>query len=124
MHQTTVRFDSQLWRRIDTESRRIGVSAAQYIRDATLIRLTSEQAPSDVVTERGGASAAAAISAAETIATESQAVWSQARLARQRAQALREASRRLSEIRGRHWAGGSVPEASPSPRQPRSESRP
>lgn len=39
MHQTTVRFGADLWREIDVEARRAGVSVAQYVRDAALTRL-------------------------------------------------------------------------------------
>jgi hypothetical protein len=39
MHQTTVRFGRDLWEVLEREADRLGVSAAQYIRDATLARL-------------------------------------------------------------------------------------
>lgn len=39
MHQTTVRFGQDLWEVLEREAERLGVSAAQYIRDATLTRL-------------------------------------------------------------------------------------
>jgi hypothetical protein len=39
MHQTTVRFGRDLWEVLEQEAERLGVSAAQYIRDATLARL-------------------------------------------------------------------------------------
>jgi len=105
MHQTTIRFDSELWRRIDAEARRIGVSAAQYIRDATLIRLTQDMSTS-AGAEARPSKASAAISAAGVIGTESQAVWAQARQARERARALRDSSRRLAEMRAaRPWRG-------------------
>jgi hypothetical protein len=39
MHQTTVRFGRDLWDVLEQEAERLGVSAAQYIRDATLARL-------------------------------------------------------------------------------------
>ncbi len=105
MHQTTIRFDSELWGRIDAESRRIGVSAAQYIRDATLVRLTRE---ADWALGPSAAGeppvvpfpiAAAAISASDVIGTESSAVWAQARQARERARDLRDDARRLAETR-------------------------
>lgn len=111
MHQTTIRFDIELWRRIDEESRRIGVSAAQYIRDAALIRITHDTRPLlPAMAPPGGdaflANASATISAASVIGTESRAVWAQARQARERAMGLRDASRRLAEARAlRPWAG-------------------
>jgi hypothetical protein len=39
MHQTTVRFGPELWEALEAECRRLGVSAAQYLRDAALARL-------------------------------------------------------------------------------------
>ncbi len=39
MHQTTVRFGRDLWEVLEQEAARLGVSAAQYVRDATLARL-------------------------------------------------------------------------------------
>lgn len=100
MHQTTIRFDSELWGRIDTESRRIGVSAAQYIRDATLVRLTREADWALGLTGQPAVPfpvATAAISASDAIGTENVAVWAQARQARERARDLRESARRLAE---------------------------
>jgi GAF domain-containing protein len=39
MRATTVRFDDALWRLLERESGREGVSAAQFIRDATIVRI-------------------------------------------------------------------------------------
>lgn len=39
MHQTTVRFGSDLWAALEQESRAVGVSVAQYVREAALARL-------------------------------------------------------------------------------------
>jgi hypothetical protein len=39
MHQTTVRFGSDLWEALEMECGRLGVSAAQYVREAALARL-------------------------------------------------------------------------------------
>jgi hypothetical protein len=39
MHQTTVRFGPDLWQEISAEADRAGVSVAQYVRDAALMRL-------------------------------------------------------------------------------------
>jgi hypothetical protein len=39
MRATTVRFDEALWRLLEGESGREGVSAAQFIRDATIVRI-------------------------------------------------------------------------------------
>jgi hypothetical protein len=40
MHQTTVRFGPDLWEALEQECRRLGVSAAQYLREAALARLS------------------------------------------------------------------------------------
>jgi GAF domain-containing protein len=39
MRATTVRFSEDLWQLLDDESTRQGVSAAQFVRDATIVRL-------------------------------------------------------------------------------------
>jgi hypothetical protein len=39
MHQTTVRFGPDLWQALERECARLGVSAAQYLREAALARL-------------------------------------------------------------------------------------
>jgi hypothetical protein len=39
MHQTTVRFPADLWASLEREAAQLGISAAHYIRDATLARL-------------------------------------------------------------------------------------
>ena len=39
MHQTTLRFAPDLWEAVEVECERLGVSAAQYIREATLARI-------------------------------------------------------------------------------------
>jgi hypothetical protein len=39
MHQTTVRFGPDLWEALEQECRRLGVSAAHYLREAALARL-------------------------------------------------------------------------------------
>lgn len=39
MHQTTVRFSRDLWQAMEQECARLGVSAAQYLREAALARL-------------------------------------------------------------------------------------
>jgi hypothetical protein len=40
MHQTTVRFGPDLWEALELECGHLGVSAAQYVREAALARLT------------------------------------------------------------------------------------
>jgi hypothetical protein len=39
MHQTTVRFGADLWEALEDECARLGVSVAQFVRDAALTRL-------------------------------------------------------------------------------------
>ena len=39
MHQTTVRFGGDLWEALDEECARLGVSVAQYVREAAMARL-------------------------------------------------------------------------------------
>jgi hypothetical protein len=39
MHQTTVRFGPELWRMLEVESDRTGVSVAHYVRESALARL-------------------------------------------------------------------------------------
>jgi hypothetical protein len=39
MHQTTVRFGPDLWQELASEAQRAGVSVAQYVRDAALMRV-------------------------------------------------------------------------------------
>ncbi|HZV73871.1 MAG TPA: hypothetical protein VFF79_09175 [Conexibacter sp.] len=41
MHETTVRFSDELWKRIQEASRQEGVSAAQFVREATLSRIAT-----------------------------------------------------------------------------------
>jgi GAF domain-containing protein len=47
MRATTVRFDDSLWALLEREARNQGVSAAQFVRDATILRIAS------VATQRG-----------------------------------------------------------------------
>src|SRR4051812_37788442 len=39
MHQTTVRFGPDLWEALEAECSRLGISAAQYVREASVARL-------------------------------------------------------------------------------------
>jgi hypothetical protein len=39
MHQTTVRFGPDLWQALEQECERLGISAAQFLREAALARL-------------------------------------------------------------------------------------
>jgi hypothetical protein len=42
VHETTVRFSDELWTRVQQASRREGISAAQFVREATLARIEIE----------------------------------------------------------------------------------
>jgi hypothetical protein len=90
MHQTTVRFGADLWRELVREADRTGVSVAQYVRDATLVRLARNSALWD--SEPGPIAAAdthaSRIAYEDTIAS-SNALAAQAGLAQRRARRLR-----------------------------------
>jgi predicted DNA-binding protein len=43
VHETTVRFTDELWARVRQASKRQGISAAQFVRDATAARITVEE---------------------------------------------------------------------------------
>jgi hypothetical protein len=101
LHQTTIRFTPAIWEQVEAQARSEGVSAAQYVRDATLTSLaygagTRERDP-DLVPAPRVRAGAAMLNAAEA-REGSAAVWAQARLARDRARAAREAA---SLVRGR-----------------------
>jgi hypothetical protein len=54
MRATTLRFDDELWAVIEAEARECGVSAAQFVRDATVMRATIEaQRRGDLEAEAG-----------------------------------------------------------------------
>jgi hypothetical protein len=40
MHQTTLRFGTELWAELEQEAKAAGVSVAQYVREAALIRIS------------------------------------------------------------------------------------
>ena len=117
MHQTTVRFGSDLWEALEEEAARLGVSVAHYVRDAALARLAYNAGRrGDPAFEMGlGESVAAprgevlppesaAEHARETALghmESSAALWAQGRLARARA---RELAQRASRLRGRQPA--------------------
>lgn len=103
MHQTTVRFSADLWSDLEREARRNGVSAAQYIREATLARIAygagarGEAGP--------GATRLKAVAEARERVSDSEAVWAQARLARERSRAIRDSSRAVQELGADRRAG-------------------
>ena len=100
MHQTTIRFSTELWAELEREAAAEGVSAAHYVRDAALARLSysaglgarkRSPSPSVVVPER-----------AQDAHEGSAAVWAQAQQARRRAQDARAATRRVQAGAARH----------------------
>ena len=98
MHQTTVRFGADLWAQLEHEAASSGVSAAQYVREATLSRLaySAAQRGEGFGLRHVGAPAvdAAGVHAdAAERRSDSSAVWAQARLARERARSVRTAAR-------------------------------
>jgi hypothetical protein len=105
VHQTTIRFANDAWQEVERQARLHGVSAAQYVREATLARLVSaaEREAGELTSTRGAPETTAAL-AARVVSTQvregSEAVWAQAQLARSRAREAREASRML-QGRGR-----------------------
>jgi hypothetical protein len=126
MHQTTVRFGPDLWEALEAECSRLGMSAAQYIRESALARLAyaAGQRPGEdhgeaveAMVAPGAASTPgdrAARSAEEQLAQaqlrtedstlEASAVLAQSSQVRARSAAIREESARLR--RGRLAATG------------------
>jgi hypothetical protein len=43
VHETTVRFTDELWARVRQTSKREGISAAQFVRDATIAQIAVEE---------------------------------------------------------------------------------
>jgi hypothetical protein len=117
MHQTTVRFGADLWEALEEEGRRLGVSVAQYVREAALARLVyaagkrgddefdlaleialgeSEKAarvPQPEGPIRLATEVLSPLERADAESSESAALWGQAEQARRRAAELRQASR-------------------------------
>jgi hypothetical protein len=111
MHQTTVRFGADLWEALERECELLGLSIAQYVREAALARLVyaagrrgdeafeaalgaaAESAPAAGVTGAPEAAAparsTAAFERARIEAADSSALWAQGRQAHRRAEELR-----------------------------------
>jgi hypothetical protein len=66
MHQTTVRFGPDLWEALEIECSRLGMSAAQFLREAALARLSYSAG------RRGEEDYETALVAAGAAATESE----------------------------------------------------
>jgi hypothetical protein len=108
MHQTTVRFGPDLWEALENECRRLGVSAAQYLREAALARLAytagwhhepeyrqalegAGAAPIEAHSPGHDAREAAAerVMAATAVSAQSRQAWRKAREVREQAVELR-----------------------------------
>jgi hypothetical protein len=118
MHQTTVRFGQDLWEALEDECAGLGVSVAQYLREAALTRLVyaagrrgddAFEFALELATGRGEEPGSGGHDELEAVAgrvpdardakeraarrvSESAALAAQGQLARQRARALRERS--------------------------------
>jgi hypothetical protein len=104
MHQTTLRFGPELWAQLEEAAGEAGVSIAQYVREAAVARLALAAAREDLARERAAAPHPSFSGARDARATSereldsAQALWQQSRLARARAQELRnQAERRRRE---------------------------
>jgi hypothetical protein len=116
MHQTTVRFGSDLWTALEREATRLGVSVAQYIREAALARLVyaagqrgddqfdlalelalgEQREPPRVPQPEGmfrqARDVPGPVGRAQVEVSEAAALWAQGRQVRRRAQELRDES--------------------------------
>jgi hypothetical protein len=109
MHQTTVRFGTDLWADLERTAEGLGISVAQYIREATLARLAYNAgergavalgAPLERLTGPDTSLAEVARGVVDELghetfdyAAESTAVWAQSQQARARSKQLRDAAR-------------------------------
>jgi hypothetical protein len=116
MHQTTIRFGSDLWRALSRAAEEQGTSVAQYVREAAVARMAqgsgfggaagaatagaadTDRRRSAAGTPDAGRSAAAR-SASRDQVESSQAVWAQGEQARAQARAVREESARIRALR-------------------------
>src|SRR5688572_13851965 len=99
MHQTTVRFGADLWQSLEAECAELGISVAQFVREAALARLMYEagrRGDPDFgqALERSGATVARALGRATSEVSQSSALWAQGELARRRAREIRDESMR------------------------------
>ena len=125
MHQTTVRFASDVWATLEEEAARIGVSVAQYIREAAVARLSyglgrrEDRGLEDAIRGAGSTASYAewghsepsphtrqevALEHSHDALSSSEALWAQGKLARERASELREqlAAQRRDRLAGEH----------------------
>jgi hypothetical protein len=112
MHQTTVRFGSDLWEALEAECAQLGVSVAQFVRESALARLAYlagrrgdldyERAlglSTGVVPPGPNDPAASARDRSAAEISESSALWAQSQQARRRAQELRDERDRVRQTR-------------------------
>lgn len=104
MHQTTVRFGSDTWSLLELEAARLGVSAAQYVRDSTLARLAYTAGREHAAAPDGpfawaDAELEALAARIDGDGESSAALRAQGEIARARAE-LREAAAAIREQRG------------------------
>jgi hypothetical protein len=116
MHQTTIRFGSDLWRALSLAAEEQGTSVAQYVREAAVARMAqgSRSGGSPEAATAGAADTdrrrsaerphdadrgAAARSASRDQVEGSRAVWAQGQQARAQARAVREESARIRALR-------------------------
>jgi hypothetical protein len=107
MHQTTVRFGPDLWHALEAECARLGVSAAQFLREAALARLAYtagqrgdreyELALVGAAGRSLGERASEQILAATAVSAQSELVWRKAREVRAHAAELRRQGRSNGE---------------------------
>jgi len=87
MHQTTIRFGSELWSELEAASVLAGTSVAQYVREAAIMRLTrAESLAAPARAER----VRRARANSETLVEGSTALAAESKLANARAQRLRD----------------------------------
>jgi hypothetical protein len=100
-HQTTLRFPKEMWAELERAAARLGISVAQYVRDAARSRLAEErppgrESPGDALlneVERQGV-----VEHSYEQLESSAALWEQGRLARERARLLRDESRKRRAV--------------------------
>lgn len=96
MHQTTLRFSPDLWASLEAESGRLGVSVAQFVRDAAVTRLAfahgfeRRREVEQSAWQQLAASGPTLKPRIEAQMNGAEAVRAQARLARERAKRLRD----------------------------------
>jgi hypothetical protein len=100
MHQTTVRFSTELWHMLEAEAERTGVSVAHFVRESALARLAfaagqrsmGEDGSLDWADPRVERAHPASVEGARQVG-EASGVSAQARLAAARSAQLRERTR-------------------------------